>query len=109
MPGEIHALHRQPRSARDVDEHHRQRDGDAHAARQHVVQQAVARVVVLLVVPDEAKLSVDELGDDSQAGAPGRRAAKPDLEVLARGRTHLLKLAQKRRGVELRIRDARHQ
>ena len=97
MPWEVHALHGQPRPARDVDEHQRQRDRDARATRQHVVQQAVARVVVLLVVADEAKLPVDELGDDPQARPPGRRAAKADLEVVARGRAHLLKLAQKRR------------
>ena len=90
VPGEIHAFDGEPRHPRDVDEHDRERDRDVHPPRQDVVQQAVARVVVLLVVADEAELPVDELGDNPQPRPPGRRAAKADLDVITRGRARLL-------------------
>ena len=109
MAGEVHALNGQARAARDVDEDQREGDGDARPTRQDVVQQAVARVVVVLLVANKAQLAVDELGDNPQPHPARRRAPESDFQVIAGGGAHLAELAQKRRGVQFRVRDARHQ
>ena len=106
---EVHALDGEAGAAGDVDEDQRERDGNARAPGEHVVEQRVARVVVLVVVAGESQLAVDELGDDPQAHAPRRGAAEADLEMVAGRGAHLLELPQKRGRVQVRIGDPCHQ
>ena len=61
MPGEGHALGLQAHLGGDLDVQHRQRDGDAAACLQHLVQVAVAPVVVVVDVAGEAQF-MEEVG-----------------------------------------------
>src|SRR5947199_382170 len=56
VPGQADTLHLEPEAAPDLDQDQRERDGDAEAAIEHLVEVAVPGVVVLLRVPREALL-----------------------------------------------------
>src|ERR1700761_4917034 len=68
VPRERHPPPLDAGAAADLDEHHRQRDGDARAALDHLVEEAVPGVVVVAVVAAEARALVDEADG---AGDPG--------------------------------------
>jgi hypothetical protein len=61
VPRQPHAQQLDTHPAGDLDEHHRQRDGDAPPAVQHRVEQRVARVAVVRVVADETDV-VEQVG-----------------------------------------------
>ena len=61
MAGEVDARDAQPGAPRDLQVDDREADRDAGAPVEHLVQEAVARIVVVLAVPREAQLVVEIL------------------------------------------------
>ena len=57
VAGEVDALHRQPGAPRHLHVDQRQRDRDPGAALEHLVEEAVARILVVHLVADEAHLA----------------------------------------------------
>ena len=76
VPGEIDPGDAQPGAAGDLEVDDREADRDAGAARQHFVEEAVARIVVALAVAGEAELVVEELVEGAK-GVFRRLAARP--------------------------------
>jgi hypothetical protein len=62
MPGQSHAHGLEPGPGRDRYVHDRESDRDAEPAVDHIVEQAVARIVVVLGVAPEAYFLEQELG-----------------------------------------------
>ncbi len=79
MPGEGHALQRQPDAPADLHVEDRQRQRDARLALDHVVEIAVARIVVLDVVAGEADFLEQVAVDRGQA----RRQVQVAVELRA--------------------------
>ena len=79
MTGKVDAGHPQAGPARDLEVDHREGDRDAGAAIEHLVQEAVARIVVLLAVAGEPLLVVEVLVEHADrvltANAGPRHAA----------------------------------
>ena len=102
-PGKPTPSTRSPSARARLDEHDCQRDRDAGAADEHVVQEAVARVVVVLLVAAEATLAEEVAGhgaDRLVGGRPGRQAR-------GGGRGERVELGEVRLRLELGIPDAR--
>ena len=70
VPGHAHAVERDVETPADLDEHHAQRDRDAHAASQHLVEVRVAWIAVVGPVPGEgaADRGVTEQGSRDRLG-----------------------------------------
>ena len=88
MAREGHAFERQPDAPADLQVQNRQRDGNAGASVQHLVEEAVARIVVLLFVAAETEFAeeiVVEPADDGKRivvlrqAAAGLAGEMPDL------------------------------
>jgi hypothetical protein len=68
------ALDGQAHAPSDLHRDHRERDRDSESPNQHVVEKAVARVVVLLAVAAEALLLEEEAPQAVQRAPPPERA-----------------------------------
>ena len=80
---EVHAFHVQFESSRDFDVQDGKRDRDTRPPLEHLVQVAVARVVVFRSVADEAHLLEQEPVQPSEPlGDAGTRAPKPGARLL---------------------------
>ena len=78
VAGEVHARDSQPGAARDLEVHHREADGDAGAAVEDLVQEAVARIVVVLPVAAKPELVVEVLVERAQGGVEGHAGGPAD-------------------------------
>ena len=72
------ALDVEPRAPRHLDVDHAQRDRNAEPAFDDEVQEAVAEVVVVVVVAREVLVFVEKLVERGNPGADGRLAPGPE-------------------------------
>src|SRR4029453_18703343 len=101
VPGESDALHRKVEPAPYLDQDQGQRDRDAHAAVEHVREEAVAGVEVVGAVALEALLFEQVLAEPVEAlHRAGRAPGALD------GVGELVKVPEIPRGVQLRVLDA---
>ena len=115
MTGEVDALDVEPRAPRDFHIQQRERNRDPGSAVEHLVEKAVAGILVLNLVADEAQLLEQVFVEHHDARVAiridaRRRVARQD----GRGRHAHLRLAAERvelievgPGVEFRVLDAR--
>src|SRR6184192_2084176 len=103
MSGKAHPLDRQPEAAGHLDEDHRKGDRDAGAAVQDVVQEAVARVVIVLGVAAEPARA-EEMIADGQRDVLGRH---PGADAGAGGVGERLEPGEVTLGLEVGVREAR--
>ena len=63
VPGKAHAPRVDPCTACDLTEYERQRDRNAEAALDHVGDEAIARIVVIVLIASETEEPIHVLGD----------------------------------------------
>ena len=104
MPGKIHPFEPQPGAAPDFEVDDGEADRDAEPAIEHFVEEAVARVVVMIAVAAEPELLV-KVGVERREPDRGRRAFVA-LEPSGGRFPHALEAQQIRGGVERGILDS---
>ena len=103
VSGEVDALRLQAGAPCHLQVNDRERDGDARAPVQHLVEKAVARIVVVLAVPAEPHLVVEVLVQDPHGILRGVDGVDARRGLC----THLLDRPKVGLGVERRILDSR--
>ena len=77
MPRQPYPLHGEPQALAHLDQDEGQRDGNALPSIEHVVEEAVARVVVVLAIAREALLHEEVFAKPVQAAQRIGRAPRP--------------------------------
>ena len=109
MAGEVDAIDMKAGAAGDFHVHHRQRDGNAGAPLDDLVQETVARIVVSLAISGEAFLvkQVCVQHIDGCFRLPEILQAVARHEAFARSRPHRIELLEIRRRIERRAFELR--